>query len=106
MCCQLMKWMGRGTISKPEVINLLLHTCFGSVDDKCSCAVIDSESLCMCVYWLAFRAAAFQKEFSCLNTVVKNMQKSSVAELKSAHESERKSLEDSFKEKQELLEVS
>lgn len=71
------------------------------VCDKCSFHVgSDSASVLMCFGYLSFLKKK-KKSSSC----IKNLQKSFVAELKNAHESERKSIEDSFKEKQELLEV-
>lgn len=81
-------------------MNLILCIGFGMVCDKCSFHVgSDSASVLMCFGYLSF----LKKKKS--SSYIKNLQKSFVAELKNAHESERKSIEDSFKEKQELLEV-
>lgn len=102
---RLTKWICEGTISKSEVgINLIVHTCFASVNDKCSfCVAIHCISAYIYIGSL-FRLFIFKKNFHilCGN---KTLQKYFFLELKSTHESERKSLEESFKEKQELLEV-
>lgn len=59
----------------------------------------------MCITCFGFLCFFFPKRVFIFDVVLKICKKYFVAELKNAHESERKSLEESFKEKQELLEV-
>lgn len=69
------EWIREGTINKSEaLINLILCTCFESVDDKCSfCVVIDSASVHMCIGWL-FLLLLFKKNFHVL-CGIENLQK-------------------------------